>query len=81
MDRTTQMLASELRGRDRVLEVGVGTGLLALPLHEAGVPVRAWTCRRGCWRSSSRRRRRVPFPLVLGDATRMPFADDAFGGA
>ena len=22
-----------------------------------------------------------PFPLVLGDATRMPFADDAFGGA
>ena len=22
-----------------------------------------------------------PFPLVHGDATRMPFADDAFGGA
>ena len=37
MARTIELLASELLGRGRALEVGVGTGLLALPLHEAGV--------------------------------------------
>ena len=33
MARTIELLASELLGRGRALEVGVGTGLLALPLH------------------------------------------------
>ena len=37
MARTIELLASELLGRGRALEVGVGTGLLALPMHEAGV--------------------------------------------
>ena len=39
MGRTISLLASELRDRGSVLEVGVGTGLLALRLHEAGIPV------------------------------------------
>lgn len=33
------MLAGELARRGRVLEVGVGTGQIALPLAEAGVPL------------------------------------------
>jgi SAM-dependent methyltransferase len=37
MERTIELLASELRGRGRALEVGIGTGLLALPLRQAGV--------------------------------------------
>ena len=82
MDRTITMLSSELRDRGRVLEVGVGTGLLALRLHEAGIPVS------GLDLSAPMLAKLVekaggasPFPLVLGDATTMPFADRAFGAA
>ena len=37
--KTIDLLAGEFRDRGLVLEVGVGTGQLALPLHEAGIPV------------------------------------------
>jgi SAM-dependent methyltransferase len=80
MDRTITLLWSELRDRGRVLEVGVGTGLLALRLHEAGIPVS------GLDLSAPMLAKLVekaggapPFPLVRGDATAMPFADRAFG--
>ena len=82
MDRTISLLSSELRDRGRVLEVGVGTGLLALRLHEAGIPVS------GLDLSAPMLAKLVekaggapPFPLVVGDATTMPFADRAFGAA
>ena len=83
MDRTISLLSSELRDRAKgVLEVGVGTGLLALRLHEAGIPVS------GLDLSAPMLAKLVekaggapPFPLVLGDATTMPFADRAFGAA
>jgi SAM-dependent methyltransferase len=82
MDRTISLLSSELRDRGRVLEVGVGTGLLALRLHEAGIPVS------GLDLSAPMLAKLVekaggasPFPLVVGDATMIPFADEAFGAA
>jgi SAM-dependent methyltransferase len=82
LDRTITLLSYELRDRDRVLEVGVGTGLLALRLHEAGIPVS------GLDLSAPMLAKLVekaggapPFPLVIGDATTMPFADGAFGAA
>jgi SAM-dependent methyltransferase len=82
MDRTISLLSSELRDRGRVLEVGVGTGLLALRLHESGIRVS------GLDLSAPMLAKLVekaggapPFPLVLGDATTMPFADGAFGAA
>ncbi len=37
--RQTEMLAGALAGRSRVLEIGVGTGRIALPLWQSGVPV------------------------------------------
>lgn len=79
---TTELLASELRGRGRILEVGVGTGLIALPLREVGIPmvgldlsapmVGKLVEKGGGW---------SPFPIVLGDATALPCRDDVFGGA
>ncbi len=78
---TITLLARELRGRDRVLEIGVGTGLISLPLHEAGIamlgldisaPMMAKLVEKGGGSP--------PFPLVRGDATRLPFREEAFGG-
>ena len=82
MAMTTELLASEFDGRGRVLEVGVGTGLLALPLHEAGVPLAGLDLTEAMVRKLVEKSGgEPPFPLVLGDATRMPLADAAFGGA
>lgn len=76
------LLADELRGRGRCLEVGVGTGLVALPLADAGVPmvgvdISAPMLAKLVEKAGGR----LPFPLVRADATRLPFADDSFGGA
>jgi SAM-dependent methyltransferase len=82
MARTVELLASELAGRGRVLEVGIGTGLLALPLHEAGVPLAGLDLTAAMVaKLVEKAGGAAPFPIVLGDATRMPFGDHAFGGA
>lgn len=72
--------SAELRGRGRVLEIGVGTGRIALPLHEAGVDVI------GIDLSAPMLERlldKAPgsIPVVHGDATRLPFRDRSFGAA
>jgi SAM-dependent methyltransferase len=82
MGRTISLLASELRDRGRALEVGVGTGLLALRLHEAGIPVTGLDLSAPMLAKLVDKAGGVPpFPLVLADATTMPFADGAFGAA
>jgi SAM-dependent methyltransferase len=82
MARTIELLQRQLGGRGRVLEVGVGTGLLALPLADAGVEIA------GLDLSGPMLAKLVekaggspPFPLALADATRMPFPDGAFAAA
>ena len=52
-------LLYELGGSARVLDVGVGTGLLALPLVERGLHVDALTCPRRCCVVRPRRRPRA----------------------
>jgi SAM-dependent methyltransferase len=80
--RTVDLLAGELVGRGRALEVGVGTGQLALPLHGSGVQVVGLDLARPMMdKLVEKAGGRSPFPLVQGDATRMPFRDGAFGGA
>jgi len=78
---TIDLLAGEFAASGRVLEVGVGTGLLALPLAERGlrvdgVDLSAPMLDRAIAKSS---RRSVGF--TVADATRLPFRDDAVGGA
>jgi SAM-dependent methyltransferase len=81
-EATVDLLRAELAGRGGSLEVGVGTGLISLPLHRAGVPMVGLDLSRPMLaKLVEKAGGAIPFPLVLADATRMPFRDDAFGAA
>src|SRR5215469_10726358 len=67
------ILDSELAHRQPCLEIGVGTGRIAVPLHQRGIRLS------GADISSAMLRRLVtnadgvmPFPLFLADATQLP---------
>jgi SAM-dependent methyltransferase len=82
LDAILELLGTRVAPGGDVLEVGVGTGQLALPLAARGVHVI------GLDLSPAMMARLVekaggasPVGLVQGDATRMPFADGAFAGA
>ncbi len=76
----TELLAAELAGRGACLEIGVGTGRVALPLHAAGVPMTGMDLSRAMMTVLvDKAGGRPSFPLVQGDATALPFPDDVFG--
>jgi SAM-dependent methyltransferase len=78
----TALLVQELRGRGRCLEIGVGTGIVALSLAAAGIPMVGLDLSGPMLaRLVDKAGGRAPFPLTRADATALPFADDAFGGA
>lgn len=78
--RLTRVLADELQQRQPVLEIGVGTGRIALPLHDAGIRlIGADLSRPMMDRLVAKAEGSSPIPLVQADATRLPFADGAFG--
>ncbi len=79
-----RLLGTEFLDRQPVLEVGIGTGRIGLPLAASGVRLL------GVDLSPSmlaRLRRNAadlgvaPPPVAIADATRLPFDADAFGGA
>jgi len=74
------VLVPELAGRQPCLEIGVGTGRIALPLHRQGIAMA------GTDIAEAMLRRLIGnaggaacFPLVLADATRLPMANGSFG--
>lgn len=79
--RTTGALAGVF-GTARVLEIGVGTGQVAIPLHAAGTRVVGLDLSRPMLSKLLAKTEGVlRFPLIEGDATRLPIHDDAFSGA
>jgi ubiquinone/menaquinone biosynthesis C-methylase UbiE len=79
---TARLLAGELPGAGSVLEVGAGTGLVTVPLVQAGLPVLATDL---SWEMLERLHEKaeaeaVRIPTAVADASRLPFADDSFDG-
>jgi SAM-dependent methyltransferase len=78
----TELLSAELAGRGRCLEIGVGTGRIAVPLWRAGVPMAGIDLSRAMMlRIAVKAGGEPPFPLAQADATRLPFGASSFGGA
>lgn len=80
---TARVLKEELGAQGSVIDIGAGTGLLTVPLAQAGVRVHGLDLSGGMLDRLSRKatRARVRIPIVVGDATMLPYADDAFDGA
>ncbi|MGH9208484.1 MAG: class I SAM-dependent methyltransferase, partial [Acidimicrobiales bacterium] len=78
----TRILAEELMGRGPCLEIGVGTGRVALPLCDVGISVAGIDVSEPMLRRLVAKSRGGP-PLLLSvaDATGLPFADASLGGA
>jgi ubiquinone/menaquinone biosynthesis C-methylase UbiE len=76
------VLLAALTGREPCLEIGVGTGRIALPLQAAGVAMVGADLSLAMMSELVRKAGgRAPFPLAQADATRLPFADGRFGSA
>ncbi len=74
-DQVCTLLAAELAGRRRCLEIGVGTGRIALPLHDRGIAVLGLDLARPMLEQLvANAGGRAPFPVLVGDATRLPLA-------
>jgi SAM-dependent methyltransferase len=79
---TARLLAAELPGVSRVLEVGAGTGLVTVPLAEAGIPMVGIDLSDGMLERLRDKAMSagLPVPLAVADAVRLPFEADAFDG-
>jgi SAM-dependent methyltransferase len=81
LQSTIDLLASEMRDCHRVLEVGLGTGLLAIPLAERGFRVDGVDLSEPMLRRLQEKRPASRIGLAVSDATRLPFRSAAFDGA
>jgi SAM-dependent methyltransferase len=82
MEAVLRLLADELADHQPCLEIGVGTGRMALALDGRGVKM-AGVDLSSMMLGELRRKAdgRSPFPIAIADAVRVPFADASFGAA
>jgi SAM-dependent methyltransferase len=79
-EKLADVLAAELRGRGTCLEIGVGTGRIALPLHQRGAQlVGADIAPAMLARLAENAGGRSPVPLMLADATQLPLPASSVG--
>lgn len=77
----TALLARELSGRRRVIEIAVGTGRISLPLDEMGIPVVGVDVSLPMLAVLRSKPGGKAMPIVQGDITQLPFADQSFDAA
>lgn len=81
MEQIITMLAAELDGRGRCLEIGVGTGRIALRLGARGIPMTGADIAPGMLgQLVTSAGGTAPFPLMLADATSLPLPAGSLGG-
>ena len=77
-DHVMQILTTALAGRERCLEIGIGTGRIGLPLHERGIPlVGVDLSPQMLAKLAANAGGHAPFPIAVADVTRLPFADSS----
>jgi ubiquinone/menaquinone biosynthesis C-methylase UbiE len=78
MARLVPMLVAEIPQEGRCLEIGVGTGRIALPLARAGVSMVGVDISREMLRKLIQNSDGAPPAVVIGEATRLPFGEGKF---
>ncbi|HLQ61291.1 MAG TPA: class I SAM-dependent methyltransferase [Candidatus Acidoferrales bacterium] len=79
--RVTSLLARELSGRGPCLEVGIGTGRMALPLRGAGAEMIGIDLSLEMLLRLREKAGAQAIPAARADATQLPFPDHTFGAA
>ena len=80
LDATADMLAGEVSARGHCLEIGIGTGRIAIPLHQRGVDLVGVDLAPAMLaRLALNAGGRLPVPVGIADATRLPFRGGSFG--
>lgn len=75
------MVAGELAESERVIEVGIGTGRIALPLMRSGLRITGVDISSEMLARLRANAAGSGPPVAIADATRLPFTDNTFGGA
>lgn len=78
---TVDLLASEFGASTRLLDIGIGTGMLAMQLVERGLLVDGVDLSVPMLRRVTAKASHKRVGLTVADATQLPFRDDVFDGA